>query len=1210
MTTGTNRTPLGVAALAFFTVAALNACGGGGGSGGQPAAPPQVASIAVTPDAVTLEAFEATAQLQASARDNNGNSFNAVFDWTSADTAVATVSSSGLVTARGNGMTTVTVASGSVTQIATVTVQQRLSQLVLSAETVMLNALGAASQLEVTPQDANGHRMSADVRWSSSEPSVATVDTSGLVTAQANGAATVTVASESVTASASVNVQQQIATVMVSRQTATLESLGEQVQLNATAQDANGRTMTADVEWDSSDPAVASVDGDGLVTARGNGMTTVSASSGSVSMSLEVAVQQRLAGLTVSTDTVRLEAVDETRQLLVTARDANGHAMSADVRWRSSDDSVAVVNAGGLVTAKGHGMATVTATSGAFSTSFTVTVSLYPAIVLTPSSSLLEALGETVQLSAQVLDADGEEDSVAVHWESADPSIATVDASGRVTAQANGIAVISAGVNSRSASATVTVRQSVFTFSIEPWSHSQDPLTFQSFGDTVQFSVQPSDANGHPVTDAAISARSRNEDVVVINENLLATAVGNGTVSISFFVNDRNAGFSVRVRQVPVSIRIEPAARTFRELGETHSFTPHVTDANGYALSDDLFLWQSADRRIATVDASGVVTIRGVGETAVTLSAGERSVSATVIGELQATCESGPVQPAIVAVQPQPLVEGATVRVQGTGFCAQAAGNLVTVDRTVAEVTESSATELSVAVPQFHCLPTRHVALTVAVGQNRSSHTLALQPDEPAVSVAVGRQHILGAVQEKCLQFSAAPESEAYLIGVQSTRVPTDRFPRNALTPLRLVGTTNAPAAPPSMLSPNSQRRAWKAVPGPATVGSGQPSVLHAITPQLEPAVRERTSQSLPVVSEADLDTLPEVGDPVTLSDCPDELFVHTIGARGLWLVNQNLREFVDRHEGRISDLSDLFDTVIYPAVVDYFGVPDLGGVDRVLMVICYDHVGAHIASGNAIRTDIFVSAAILAHEFTHTVQQDHQTGFRFTDWFAEGQATLGQEVFGFTVTNRHPAQNYGRDVAFSTEYPNPSAWQDTFERLSGYFSGAYEARPQECGWISAGVAPQCGAALEYGVGWSFLRWLTDQYARQYPGGDAQFHRELLLSEQDQLGAIERLLGSPWKTLLAQWSAAMYVDDRVARAAPALQFTSWNFQDVYGDDPDRLIPQEISFEDLERIARLRDGSTWYLRVSGEGRSATAIGVENQDNTELPEDIQVWVVRLE
>ena len=1210
MTAETNRSPLHVAALALFTVAGLNACGGGGGTGGQPAAPPGVASIAVTPDAVTLEAFEATVQLQPTARDSGGNSMNAAFNWTSADTAIATVSSTGLVTALGNGMTTVTVGSGSVTQTVSVTVQQRLSQLVLSADAVTLAALGMTSQLEVTPQDANGHRMSTDAQWTSSNPSVATVDANGLVTAQANGAATVTVASGSVTASASVTVQQRLATVIVSRQSATLESLGEQVRLNGTAQDSNGRTMVADIDWDSSDPSVATVNADGLVTAQGNGMTTVTASSASVSMSVRVTVRQRLAGLTVSTDAVTLEALDETRQLLAAARDANGHAMSADIRWRSSDDSIAAVDADGLVTAKGHGTAIVTATSGAFSASFTVTVSLYPAIVLTPSSAFLEALDATVKLSARALDADGQETAAVVHWESADTSIASVDATGRVTARANGVTTINASANARSASATVTVRQRVASWSVRPWSDNRNPLTLDSLGDTVQFSVQPSDANGHPVPHASISARSGDEGVVAVDENLLATAVGNGTATITFLVDGSSTGFNVRVRQVPVTLRIEPTARTFRDVGETHRFTPHVTDAKGHALTDDLFLWQSADRRIATVDGSGVVTIRGVGETAVTLSAGERSVSATVIGDLRATCESGLVQPAIVAVQPQPLVEGAIVRIQGSGFCQQATGNLVTIDRTVAEVTRASAMELSVAVPQFHCLPPRDVALTVAVGENRASRSLALQPDEPAVSVAVGRQQILGAGQEKCLQFSAAPGSEAYLIGVQSTRVPTDRFPGNELTPLRLVGTTTVPAAPPSMHSPNGRRRTWNTIPGPASAGSGEAGVLHAIAPQIKPAVRAITSLFPPVMTASDLDTLPEVGDAVMLPDCPDALFVHTIGARALWLVNQNLREFVDRNQGRIADLSDLFDREIYPAVVDYFGVPDLGGVERVLMVVCYDHVGGHTASGNAIRTDIFVSAATLAHEFTHTVQEDHQAGFRFPEWFSEGQATLGQEVFGFAVTDRHPAQNYGRDVAFSAEYPNPGAWQEPFERLSGYFSGAYEARPHECGWISRGIQPQCGAALEYGVGWSFLRWLTDQYARQHPGGDAQFHREMLLSEQDQRGAIERLLGSSFESLLAQWSAAIYVDDRVPGADPTLQFTSWNYSDVYKEDPDRLIPQEISFEDLQKMARLRDGSTWYLRVSGKGRPSTAIGVEGLDNTALPDDIQVWVVRLE
>lgn len=1041
MTTASSRTPLPVTALALFTVAALSACGGGGDSGGQPATPPRVASIAVTPDAVTLDALEATAQLQATARDAGGNSMNAVFNWTSADTTVASVTSSGLVTAQGNGMTTVTVASGSVTQAVSVSVQQRLARLALSPDAVLLEALGANSQLEVTPQDANGHRMSADVRWTSSDPSIVTVD------------------------------------------------------------------------------------GDGLVTA------------------------------------------------------------------------------------KGHGTATVTATSGTYSATVTVNVSLYPAIILIPSSSVLDALGATVQLNAQVLDANGEEVSEAVHWDSADPLIATVDARGRVTARGNGVADITARVDSRSASATVTVRQRVSSWSIEPWSNNQNPLTFESLGETVQFSVDARDANGHSVADASISAQSRHEDVVVIDRNLLATAVGNGTAAISFDVNDSGTGFSVRVRQVPVSLRIEPSTRTFREVGETHPFTPHVTDANGYALSDDLFIWQVLDRRIATVDGSGVVTIRGVGETDVTLSAGERSVSATVIGELQATCDSGTAQPVIVGVQPQPLVEGASVRIQGTGFCGQAAGNLVTVDRTVAQVTEASATELSITVPQFHCLPPRDVAVAVAVGANRASRSVALSPDESVVSVAVGHQQILGAGQEKCLQFSAAADSEAYLIGVQSTRVPADRSPRNALTPLRLVASTSA-LQPRSALALERRRQVWSTTPGTASAGSSEPIVSHWMTPESEPAAHEITSQTAAIIEGADLDTLPEVGDRVTLPYCSDELFVHTIGTRALWLVNYNLREFVDQYPGRIAELADTFDTAIYPVIADYFGVPDLGNVERVLVVICHESLAGAFASGNSIRTDIFVSAATMAHEFTHTVQWDHQTDFRFSDWFAEGQASLGQEVFGFAVTNRHPAQNYGRDVAYTTDYPNPGAWQETFERLSGYLSGAYEARPHECGWISMGRELQCGASLEYGVGWSFLRWLTDQYARQYPGGDSQFHREMLRSERDQLGAIERLLDSPIETLLAQWAAAMYVDDRVPGAHPTLQFTSWNFRDVYRDDPDRLIPQEISFDDVETTARLRDGSTWYLRVSGDGRPAVAIGVESPDNNELPDEIQLWVVRLE
>lgn len=103
---------------------------------------------------------------------------------------------------------------------------------------------------------------------------------------------------------------------------------------------------------------------------------------------------------------------------------------------------------------------------------------------------------------------------------------------------------------------------------------------------------------------------------------------------------------------------------------------------------------------------------------------------------------------------------------------------------------------------------------------------------------------------------------------------------------------------------------------------------------------------------------------------------------------------------------------------------------------------------------------------------------------------------------------------------------------------------------------------------------------------------------------------SPWKTLLARWAAALYVDDRIPDLDPDLQFTTWNFHDIYRDEPERLMPLELLFSSLERRARIRDGSMWYVRIADLHRPSTAVRVRNTVDRELPDDIQVWVVRLQ
>ena len=100
--------PPGVSA--FVLAVALNSCGGGGDSSGPPA-PAPVASVEITPSPGTI-AVSQTVQLTAATKDAKGNVLNGrVVTWSQGNGTVATVNSSGLVSAVGVGATTITATS-------------------------------------------------------------------------------------------------------------------------------------------------------------------------------------------------------------------------------------------------------------------------------------------------------------------------------------------------------------------------------------------------------------------------------------------------------------------------------------------------------------------------------------------------------------------------------------------------------------------------------------------------------------------------------------------------------------------------------------------------------------------------------------------------------------------------------------------------------------------------------------------------------------------------------------------------------------------------------------------------------------------------------------------------------------------------------------------------------------------------------------------
>ncbi|MYF78481.1 MAG: Ig-like domain-containing protein, partial [Chloroflexi bacterium] len=108
----------------------------------------------------------------------------------------------------------------------------------------------------------------------------------------------------------------------------------------------------------------------------------------------------------VTPSSATLNAIGQTLQLAVQVFDQNNAVMNgASVVWSSSDASVATVSGQGLVTAVSNGSATITAHSGTVSASVPVTVMQSAgSIAIEPAMAVLMSLGETVQLSATVLD--------------------------------------------------------------------------------------------------------------------------------------------------------------------------------------------------------------------------------------------------------------------------------------------------------------------------------------------------------------------------------------------------------------------------------------------------------------------------------------------------------------------------------------------------------------------------------------------------------------------------------------------------------------------------------------------------------------------------------------------------------------------------------------------------------------------------------------
>ncbi|HXI64886.1 MAG TPA: Ig-like domain-containing protein [Gemmatimonadales bacterium] len=241
-----------------------------------------------------------------------------------------------------------------------------------------------------------------------------------------------------------------VAVVRVTPDSATLAMAGT-MQLTATPEDASGNSLPGRaVAWQSSDGAVATVSGKGVVAAVTAGRATITATSEQKSGSATITVSTGpLVSLTVVPGAASVSQGDSL-QLQAIPRDAVGDTLSGrSVVWSTSAPNVATVSAAGLVKGVGIGRVTVSATSEGKQGNAAIAVLQAPNIgqidILNLPGDL--APGATLQLRVQFRDLNGNvfPGGPAVTWSSDNPSAATVDPmTGLVTAVAGGVATITA----------------------------------------------------------------------------------------------------------------------------------------------------------------------------------------------------------------------------------------------------------------------------------------------------------------------------------------------------------------------------------------------------------------------------------------------------------------------------------------------------------------------------------------------------------------------------------------------------------------------------------------------------------------------------------------------------------------------------------------------------------------------------------------------
>ncbi len=332
--------------------------------------------------------------------------------WISSNEAIATVDANGKVTAMAVGKTTITVtaASGVSAKCAITVVETPAGGIIIDKDALGITGDNLemrvgdvkAIKVTVTPETTTDK----SVTYESSNPTVASVDENGNVTALSLGTSAITITAKSnpeVKATINVTVVATPAGSITLNKTETTLKATETVDLVATILPET--TTDKSVTWKSSDETIATVDANGKVTAVAVGKATITATA-------TTGIEATCAITVVATpaESIALNCEDATIRVndtvVLNASIAPEQTTDKIVVWKSSDENIASVDANGVVRGLYSGVATITATAASgVSASCTVTVfprETAPITVTRSNEKIIIMDGESAEMSVNI----------------------------------------------------------------------------------------------------------------------------------------------------------------------------------------------------------------------------------------------------------------------------------------------------------------------------------------------------------------------------------------------------------------------------------------------------------------------------------------------------------------------------------------------------------------------------------------------------------------------------------------------------------------------------------------------------------------------------------------------------------------------------------------------------------------------------------------